>query len=724
MDPGASQSPPLDPKSGKVPVVRGARACSVCRLAKMKCVGAEDGSTPCHRCKRTGQDCIFEKHKRGRKPGSKLSEASKMLRKLEKGLHNAKAKSQTTGNGVDSPDNRGASSEFDLTQSYDAKSLDRFGKPFSTPIPPREEDEDSEDKEFYPSKLIRTETNRTSFFSTILNPPHENPTTSQPRSTSQTLSNPVSDTMVDDVITLGILTLQEANKLFDLVFLRLNPFINLFDPALHTAAYVRSKSRFLFTTLMMAVCKFFEPKKYTQCQEVANDMAIKAFTYGWKSVEVCQAFACLTYYKEPDDKRTWTLIGYASRMAVELGLNRYIPHPSERENTLQRLERRNRERTYLVLFIHDRSLSTQTGRMWMLPECELVRNSMNWHEKSGTDFIRPEDVVVASFVQLRRIAAETTDLFSNPQAMVPGGSHSDFNFDLLLGNCNGKLSQWSQHWERELQRANPERFHFSFINLFKLYIQLFLNSFGLQAAMSPASAGRVNPSLQTLTACYQSGLQFLKILFKDFSQMSMLCYGQDTITVMSAYAAIFLLRLLRSPIALYEGADREFHEHISKAADAYEGAASISPAASSAQFHARFLRALLVNDKERAREGSESRPVLQESAMTSSYSPPYDPSQLANGQTFSPPPIGYQNVHRTIYDSANPGHIRGQHPSSISAVPVHASAPDQQYWRTMFGELGYEPIETRPVINGMTGYMNYSESQRYQTEQLYTAPGY
>lgn len=93
-------------RSSKAPVVRNPRACTVCRAAKvgsssiarilwftpsqMKCVGAEDGQKPCQRCKRTnaeyvGNDailldacyilhtsrCIFEKHRRGRKPGSK-----------------------------------------------------------------------------------------------------------------------------------------------------------------------------------------------------------------------------------------------------------------------------------------------------------------------------------------------------------------------------------------------------------------------------------------------------------------------------------------------------------------------------------------------------------------------------------------------------------------------------------------------------------------------------
>ncbi|THH21777.1 hypothetical protein EUX98_g8279 [Antrodiella citrinella] len=84
-------------KAAKAPVVRGARACSVCRAAKMKCVGGEEGVRPCQRCKRSGADCVFEKHRRGRKPGSKLSEASRVLRHLEKGLSDAKLKSQVGG---------------------------------------------------------------------------------------------------------------------------------------------------------------------------------------------------------------------------------------------------------------------------------------------------------------------------------------------------------------------------------------------------------------------------------------------------------------------------------------------------------------------------------------------------------------------------------------------------------------------------------------------------
>jgi hypothetical protein len=85
------------------------------------------------------------------------------------------------------------------------------------------------------------------------------------------------------------------------VFMRLNGFINLFDPRLHTVPYVRSRSPFLFSCLIMAGCKFWKAELYRQCQQIAHSFAYKAFAEGWQSVEVVQAFACLTYWKEPDD---------------------------------------------------------------------------------------------------------------------------------------------------------------------------------------------------------------------------------------------------------------------------------------------------------------------------------------------------------------------------------------------------------------------------------------
>ena len=152
-------------------------------------------------------------------------------------------------------------------------------------------------------------------------------------------------------------------------------------------------------------------------------------------------------------------------MAVELGLNRYVATPPASETGFQRLERRNRERTYLVLFVHDRSLIMQTGRHLMLPEDELVRRAGSWHQTSG-GAVRPEDVVIAAFVSLRRIAvrfffsvlfsishlrckAETTDIFNASK----GSSNSDINYEVVLSNCNARLTQWDDVWRQEMEKG-------------------------------------------------------------------------------------------------------------------------------------------------------------------------------------------------------------------------------------------------------------------------------
>ncbi|KAJ7694084.1 fungal-specific transcription factor domain-containing protein [Mycena rosella] len=704
--------------SPKAPVVRGARACTVCRAAKMKCVGADDGQKQCQRCKRANVECVFEKHRRGRKPGSKLSEASKMLRRLEKGLNSAKLKSQATDPADRDPylqhDQYAAASRFpsnelpplnippypngDYPSSHPSRSID---------MDDDDDDPDPQDRALFPAKLIRKENQRNSFFRTILNPAEGSnpnagpirPSSFSPPNQNRALNGSVPYT---DPVSAGIIDEDQAKVLFDLIFLRLNPFINLFDPALHSVHYVRSKCPFLFTTLIMAGCKFFKPEVFQPCKKLAHEFAVRAFAEAWKRVEVVQAFACLTYWQDPDDNRTWTYIGYAARMAVELGLNRYLASPPANESEFQMLERRNRERTYLVIFIHDRSLSTQTGRNWMLPEDDLVRHSLTWHEEAGNP-PRPEDVIVAAFVQLRRISAETTDMFYT-KGGVSNGNHNDVNYEVVLRNCNGKLTQWMDTWQAEMQRAGGESFHFSFLSLFRLHVRLFLNSFGIQASMSPSS--RASPSLQALSACCTSALDGLRIVSKDFPSMSMLRYGQDSITVMSAYSAVFLLKLLRSSntvAQLHEGTAHEIHTLISKTADAYYDASVLSPASTSASYHSRFLRSLLANDIFKTRRGDSERyesmpidPRLQGPTPTSMYPPQISPSHDQNFQfpaasptNLSPNPEEYpvEPPARNGTASAAPVTVNYPPEAYVPSIPHHASELDAHYWKVSLFSL-------------------------------------
>lgn len=288
-----------------------------------------------------------------------------MLRRLEKGLNSAKMKSQPTeGSSPFQADEHRTSPQQAMpyssnpppshpsypppqasSSSYSAP--ERPHSPHAYPnyhqasgsytssaiearIPIRiEEEEDDEpdrnDEAFIPAKLIKQES---SFFRTILNPEEPPPIPRRSESfTPPVIPSPLSATDLGDPITAGVITDAEAKTLFDAFFLRLNPFINLFDPALHTVPYVRSRSHFLFTVLIMASCKFFKTNKYKYCQRLANAYANRAFLEDWKSIEVAQAYACMTYWKEPDDtvgllyfcmsdlvltlhfQRTWTFVG-------------------------------------------------------------------------------------------------------------------------------------------------------------------------------------------------------------------------------------------------------------------------------------------------------------------------------------------------------------------------------------------------------------------------------
>ncbi|KAI6111546.1 hypothetical protein EV401DRAFT_2109934 [Pisolithus croceorrhizus] len=434
----------------------------------MKCVGAEDGERPCQRCRRTNSECIFEKHRRGRKPGSKLSEASKMLRRLEKGLNAAKLKqmNETPTTPVYTIDSRSPQTDSSFGSVLRPEQYSSSGK--CAPDGNEEEDGDRSDDKF-PAKLIGRENN--SFFKTILNPEHKSPyqTTIVPQAGNdinhqQSRPSSLFDGC-DDPITAGLITEEKAQIIFDLIMLRLNPFINLFDPALHSVDYVRSKCPFLL---------------YKDCLRLAHDLALCAFSKAWKRIEVVQAFACMTYWREQEDN--------ACRMAVDLGLNRFVAKPPPNETDFQLRERRNRERTYLVLFIHDRSLSIQTGRHWMLPEDEFIRHSDTWHE-CGTASTRCHDVVVAAFAQLRRIAVCT----AYPFTML------EIKTEIRRRRLTGSPVEASTTVPMDI---------------------LFLNSFGVLDNVPQAH--RTGNHSRALLACFEHAMNVLRIASKDFKELGVL----------------------------------------------------------------------------------------------------------------------------------------------------------------------------------------------------------
>ncbi|KAI8998949.1 fungal-specific transcription factor domain-containing protein [Trametes punicea] len=733
--------------SAKTPVQRGARACTVCRQAKMKCVGAEDGTQRCQRCQRAGVECVFEKHRRGRKPGSKLSEASKMLRRLEKGLNNAKAKQPATGHLPQSPSSSAQFSQDDgAGPSTFSSSATHAGQQYDENM---DEDEDDRPEEaLYPEKVIRH--SRSSFLDVVMNPepapdqirpstggssdrPHSLPkAASQSPPRSQGSPQPRLYTGIfggyapKDPVAAGIIHETEVDHFFDMFFLRLNPFINLFDPSLHSPAYIRRLSPFLFTAILMACCKFFRANLYPAVRKLAEEWCVFTFAEGIESVETVQALACMTYWKEPADRRTWTYIGLACRMAVNLRLNKYVGQRQPQETTLAFLERRNRERTYLVLFVHDRSLSMQTGKQWMLHEDEFVRHSGTWHEDGcmgSRGEVRPEDVIVAAFVQLRLIGSKATDVFYSRSSLASPTYSADMSLQRDLHNFNSSLDDWLKIWQEQLRQCSQAGgFHSAFIQFFQSHVRLFLNTFGLNLSSTET---RSPPNQEAVWHCYHSACANLQII-SDFDKLHVLQYCQESVTVMTAYAAIVLLRLIRAPSVvsqLAEGAVEQIHCIINNAADAYQHAGHVTGSEiDSAAYHARFLRRLVATDVERARQQSERGGFRQDDMppLFAQGLPPIRIGQATNnntsasqqdvyplhrpapsrGQLSAPlPPLsvagpsahqmaGFMTHGNGAMDASRSGltHIGGRMPAAYPPAQS-ASESDDSYWDYMLGEV-------------------------------------
>jgi len=395
----------------------------------------------------------------------------------------------------------------------------------------------------------------------------------------------------------------------------------------------------------------------------------------------------------------------------------------------------------LVLFVHDRSLSTQTGRHWMLPENDdLVQNSGTWHRHGVDNKVRPEDVIIAAFVVLRRIAAETTDVFSASK----GSGATDINYEVVLRNCNAKLNKWGETWRFEMSQANGESFHISFLKFFRLYVRVFLNYFGIA---SGSSGGRQNHSVQAYSICYSSAKESLQIVTNEFTALSMLRYGQETITVMAAYSAIILLKLLRSPTSPKEVVDtEEVYSLILKTADAYENAGNPS---NNAAVHARFLRSLVEDDKHRfgQRDGgvqidprlqgqinphgstqnspTQAYPHLAAQANREAYFPPSHVQPPGHHSTAQPPQSDYyshdmsirngvvstSNVNNTAAGgSANAASVQYYPQTSfyyMNGSSMHATEQDQSYFKNMFIELGFGEPNPPVAQHPHQGPMSY-----------------
>ena len=111
------------------------------------------------------------------------------------------------------------------------------------------------------------------------------------------------------------------------------------------------------------------------------------------------------------------------------------------------------------------------------------------------------------------------------------------------------------------------------MRFYGLHVRLLLNSCSLQDLLNQCKEG-VSPSNQALWLCYTSAVGMLELISQEFGPLKLLYFAQDSVHVMTAYAATFLIKVALShtdnkPIANSEynscsSLHQVFYEQISK----------------------------------------------------------------------------------------------------------------------------------------------------------------
>lgn len=243
-----------------------------------------------------------------------------------------------------------------------------------------------------------------------------------------------------DPVHQGIVEPKELKKLFDTFFARLNPQLNLLDPFLHSVSFVRQRSALLTTVIAALAARLQDSPRDA-------DLAVSLERYwrenlvpeilmgGYKSVELSQAFLILSLYHKPTnrlaDDRSWQYLGFAIRIATEVGVNRRTTcDEGVHDNEQLRRRIRNRSRLWINLFLCDRGLSSQTGRPHTIQEDVFIVGSSSWHTE---EYALPEDVCLVSLVKLRRLVGQHCDAFER--------SLLDHDVDSFLEGSGSRLSK-------------------------------------------------------------------------------------------------------------------------------------------------------------------------------------------------------------------------------------------------------------------------------------------
>jgi hypothetical protein len=411
----------------------------------------------------------------------------------------------------------------------------------------------------------------------------------------------IDKTRPPDILVHKLVTPDDVEKLFDIFYTRINPFISVLEPKLHTPALTFSRCPFLFTVVCAIALRYSEKREvYPIAMHFAKSAAANALIDGWKSVELCQAYILLSIYSVParrwEEDRSWLYTGLAIRIATDLNLHLLPPKTPTTEQ--QELEMLNRTRIWIICFNVDKSTATQFGKPSTLREDHIVRKSHEWYKSSN--FNHPYDVHIIAYTSLFRIINKFhQEVFSDPN--VPNGLNRSIDFRAVTLEHDQMLTDYRQEWAGRFERDSDHtdaacEFRVKLLPFYTNYARLVMFSFGFQKAFQ---RGFEDDDEVFFTKSLESAKTVVTVLVDSLVPTGYIRFAPDGYFVFAAFASAFMLKLLRPECSRFipQGLEAEIYRVIERLINTI-GSPQISiDERHTPKLYSRFLASLLAKHK-------------------------------------------------------------------------------------------------------------------------------
>ncbi|KAH8746905.1 hypothetical protein F5883DRAFT_510058 [Diaporthe sp. PMI_573] len=223
------------------------------------------------------------------------------------------------------------------------------------------------------------------------------------------------ETAAFDPVAARLIDENDASFLFGLFFKTQNPLVGLLDEQIHTADYVYATSFTLFSVVCSLGCRVSSRSRDRVIYPSLLTLAERSIRWSIASsvcgLEIIQALILMQCWAPARERQAndpyWLHLSHAAQLAKQLGIHKpdrvdeHLNAPMTTANGENKERfRRNYERTWLYIFIADKSFGVATGRCLCVSWDEMPTRAFEWWQNP---LATPHDRLISGIVECRGI---------------------------------------------------------------------------------------------------------------------------------------------------------------------------------------------------------------------------------------------------------------------------------------------------------------------------------